>query len=217
MDALNQTHDATSRGLRAWIGAPVELIDADRRKRTPHSRAIARLTGANLHLVTLQCAEPHTLHAGKRVIALVYTGTEIAYFESTVEKLLPAPSQQLQVVAPAMIKFHRLRREARMPVCVPAAATLADGTRAEAMLIDFSEAGCHVTSETNLGTPGTRLRIEFTLPGDDGRQVRIDGEIRWTNQVAAEDLPHYACGIRFDAAKSQGWLLEQLTGQTATA
>jgi hypothetical protein len=102
-------------------------------------------------------------------------------------------------------------------VCVPAAVTQADAARTEATLIDFSEAGCHLTSAQPLGAPGTRLRIEFTLPGGEARQVRIDGEIRWTNEVATDHVAHYACGVRFDTASSQGWLLEQLTGQTTVA
>lgn len=210
--------------LHDWIGAPVQLLGAGGAQ---HEPVMTRLTQvAPRAAITLQSATHDAaalaLAVDEPVIALVYTGTEIAQFRSRVLRLAPAGAVEL--ACPGEMRFHRLRREPRRPACIPA--TVAVGGREMAVtLIDFSEAGCHLTCPTPLGWPGTRVRILFgagqrVADGDDAADAlpgALEGEIRWVNQVATAEVPHFACGLRFDAPGVPGGLLDRIAARLAAA
>jgi c-di-GMP-binding flagellar brake protein YcgR len=198
--AFPQT-DPQNRALRFWIGAPLQLLAADAGQRAAlMTRLSAVEEGDSLSVSCApDAATAAALRIGQSVIALLYTGTEIAQFRSTVEQVPVEPSGQFRIAFPTEMRFHRLRREHRIPACIPAVVAGLDGRDIDATLIDFSQAGCHLACADRVGEPGEKVQLRFAAPVDGGHeaQVAIAGEVRWINPLATGDLPHYTCGIRF--------------------
>jgi c-di-GMP-binding flagellar brake protein YcgR len=206
--------DPQNRALRFWIGAPLQLLTIGAGRRSP---LITQLTEVEEgESLCVSCPPDDTtaaaLRSGQSVIALLYTGTEIVQFRSTVEQVSVESSVQVRIAFPTEMRFHRLRREHRIPACIPAVIEVIHGREVVATLIDFSQGGCHLACATPIGEPGERVLLRFAAPvgGEREAQVTLAGEVRWINPLTTDDLPHYTLGIRFDVPAADLFKIEHL-------
>ncbi|MCU0938637.1 MAG: flagellar brake protein [Burkholderiaceae bacterium] len=206
--------DPQNRSLRSWIGAPLQLLTAQQAQGAPLMAHLSSVEEGGSVGVSMahDAASAAALHRGQSVTALVYTGTEIMQFRSTVVQAQAEPADLLRLAFPTEIRFHRLRREHRIPACIPAVVAGVDGLEVDATLIDFSPSGCHLACSNRIGELGEKVRLQFAVPvgGEPEAQMAIVGEVRWINPLAADEVAHYACGIRFEAPAQDLARIEQL-------
>ena len=177
---------------------------------------------------------PVPLVVGDNVTVRLFTGTEVAEFASTVQRVFGVSFPYIHLDYPSQVRALTLRAEPRVAVDLPAAATI-DGSEGEitVRVRDINLRGARVQAPQALGAPGTRLTLRIAggsgddkdaaAPAADGEgtaaatAVAFSAEVRSARPMSAEQPDGAcACGLKFDElGEEQQAFLRELTARHA--
>jgi len=144
---------------------------------------------------------PVPLVMGDNVTVRLFTGTDVAEFASTVQRVFGASFPYLHLDYPATVRALTLRAEPRVLVDLPASLTI-EGREGElaVRVRDISSRGARVQAPSSPGGPGTRLTLRISAAeGEDAPSATFAAEVRSLRPMSA-DAPDgiCACGLKFD-------------------
>lgn len=162
---------------------------------------------------------PVPLVMGDNITVRLFTGTDVAEFASTVQRVFGASFPYLHLDYPAQVRALTLRAEPRLAVDLPAVATI-DGREGDlaVRVRDISSRGARVQAPSSPGGPGTRLTLRVcAAEGEDAPAVSFPAEVRSLRPMSA-DAPDgaCACGLKFDdLTDEQHAFLREITSSAA--
>jgi len=143
---------------------------------------------------------PVPLVAGDNVTVRLFTGTDVAEFASTVQRVFGAGLPYCHLDYPSQVKALTLRAEPRVSVDIPAVAVI-EGREGEleVRVRDINTRGARLQAPSSPGEPGTKLTLRFAPAEGDAPATVFAAEIRSVRPITAEapDGP-CACGLKFD-------------------
>ncbi|MDZ7651349.1 MAG: flagellar brake protein [Burkholderiaceae bacterium] len=144
---------------------------------------------------------PVPLVMGDTVTVRLFTGTDVAEFASTVQRVFGASFPYLHLDYPAAVRALTLRAEPRVSVDLPAVATI-EGREGDlaVRLRDISSRGARMQAPSSPGGPGTRMTLRVSAgEGEDAPSAMFAAEVRSVRPMSADapDGP-CACGLKFD-------------------
>lgn len=162
---------------------------------------------------------PVPLVMGDTVTVRLFTGTDVAEFASTVQRVFGSSFPYLHLDYPATVRALTLRAEPRVSVDLPAVATI-DGREGDltVRVRDISSHGARVQAPSSPGGPGTRMTLRVSAgEGEDAPSTTFAAEVRSLRPMSAEapDGP-CACGVKFaDLSDEQHAFVREITSRAA--
>lgn len=149
---------------------------------------------------------PVPLVMGDNVTVRLFTGTDVAEFASTVQRVFGASFPYLHLDYPVTVRALTLRAEPRVSVDLPASLTI-EGREGElaVRVRDISSRGARVQAPGSPGGPGTRLTLRISAAeGEDAPSATFAAEVRSLRPMSA-DAPDgiCACGLKFDELNAE--------------
>jgi hypothetical protein len=144
---------------------------------------------------------PVPLVVGDAVTVRVFTGTDVAEFASSVQRLFTGGVPYVHLDFPSAVRAQRLRAESRVAVDLPALAVV-DGRDGpvEVRVRDLSLRGARLQVQQPIGAPGTRVTLRIAVEPAEGAAPAVDlpAEVRSSRPLAANapDGP-CVCGVQF--------------------
>jgi c-di-GMP-binding flagellar brake protein YcgR len=162
---------------------------------------------------------PVPLVMGDTVTVRLFTGTDVAEFASTVQRVFGASFPYLHLDYPAQVRALTLRAEPRVAVDLPAVATI-EGREGDlnVRVRDMSSRGARVQAPSSMGAVGTRLTLRVSAAeGEDAPAATFAAELRSLRPMAAEAPDGAcACGLKFDdLTDEQHAFLREITRRAA--
>jgi hypothetical protein len=207
--------------LQARVGERLQLLVPRYAQGRPFTSALVGWIENEFLLVrrVVDTGGPVPLVIGDNVTVRLFTGTDVAEFASTVQRVFGASFPYLHLDYPSQVRALTLRAEPRVSVDLPALATIEgrDGDIA-VRVRDISSRGARVQSPASLGAAGTRLTLRVSAAeGEDAPAVSFAAEVRSLRPMSA-DAPDgaCACGLKFDElSEEQHAFVRDLTGRAA--
>jgi c-di-GMP-binding flagellar brake protein YcgR len=162
---------------------------------------------------------PVPLVMGDTVTVRLFTGTDVAEFASTVQRVFGTSFPYLHLDYPTLVRALTLRAEPRVSVDLPAVATI-DGREGDlaVRVRDISSHGARVQAPSSPGGPGTRMMLRVSVGGaEDAASITFGAEVRSLRPMSA-DAPDgaCACGLKFDElSDEQRAFVREITSRAA--
>ncbi|WP_158380782.1 PilZ domain-containing protein [Chitinilyticum litopenaei] len=144
---------------------------------------IGKLPGTDLLVVPVTGEHPETirlkLQAGELLRVRVAVGQDVLLFDSPVTHVNLQPYWHLHLGWPATVTLQQDRLCPRMPVHQPVLVERAGDIRRSALMLNLSETGALLQYHTQLGHPGSEIRLRFALAAERGHaSLTLKGIIR---------------------------------------
>lgn len=219
-----QRRQSTLSALNIVFGARMQLVfEHFGRESRYGSFLIGLVTNEYLIVRTpLDAGLPLRVENSEFLRARLFTGTEIASFETSVLRQFGAPMVYWHLAYPHEIHVMALRSSPRIPVDIPVQVRGADGQDSVAgRIVDLSPQGAQIVAERALGTRDMRLELEFDMaaePGSAPVRMQVAALIKSAKPLAnADGAPQkFGHGVAFDnLTADQTELLRLLDGRSA--
>lgn len=143
---------------------------------------------------------PVPLVAGDNVTVRLFTGTDVAEFASSVQRVFGAGLPYCHLDYPSQVKALTLRAEPRIAVDLPGVVAVVGGEGEVSVRVrDINTRGARLQAAAPLGAPGGRVSLRVSPADGEEAAVSIGAEIRSLRPLSAEAPDGAcACGLKFD-------------------
>lgn len=138
------------------------------------------------------------LEAGKDYVIRGFSGQHDFSFSSHATQIFKAPFPYAMLVYPSAVEARVVRKVARTKTSLAATASPLDKEMPlNVTLADISLAGAMIEAPSQLGAPGNKLRLKFTVDFE-GNQIELSltACIRYVKQA---DSAGYSIGVEFES------------------
>lgn len=184
--------------LKLRPGTALQIQHAKQNTALGEVQLLAAVRGQNVMVALKGDNGVHTgLEAGKDYVIRGFSGQHDFSFSSHVTQTFKAPFPYAMLAYPSSVEARAVRKVARTKTSLAATASPLDKDMPlNVTLADLSLAGAMIGAPSQLGAPGNKLRLKFTVDFE-GNQIELSlaACIRYVKQA---DDAGYNVGVEFE-------------------
>jgi hypothetical protein len=188
--------------LQARVGERLQLLVPRYSQGRPFMSALVGWIENEFLLVRrpVDGTSPAPLVAGDNVTVRLFTGTDVAEFATSVQRVFGAGLPYCHLDYPKLVKALTLRAEPRVSVDLPGVVAVPGGEGEVAVRVrDINTRGVRVQASAPFGAPGARVSLRVSPADGEEAVFSIDAEIRSVRPLSADELDGpCSCGLKFD-------------------